>query len=591
MSQIKTNDVVYEYVERDEDGNASDIKRALDHISLDVEKGQFIAILGANGSGKSTLAKHINALLLPTEGNVLVCDMDTSNDELLPEIRKRAGMVFQNPDNQIIATVVEEDVGFGPENLGVPTEEIQKRVDECLKAVRMTEYRDSSPNRLSGGQKQRVAIAGILAMEPECILMDEPTAMLDPGGRREVIETAKRLNREKNITVILITHYMEEVIDADRVIVMNHGRVAMTGTPKEIFARVEELRTLRLEVPQVTELAFELSQNGIGMKPAILTEDEFMEEFAESAERLEANANTAASAPEADKREADKRALLCLNNVSYVYGEHTAYEKKALQNVSLEFHEGEFVGLIGHTGSGKSTLIQLLNGLERATSGQVTYDGTDIFSNGYNRKQLRSNVGLVFQYPDYQLFETTIMLDVSFGPKNLGLTEEEIRERSEWALDLVGVDRSLWDSSPLELSGGQKRRVAIAGVLAMKPKVLILDEPTAGLDPKGRDEILEEISKIHRETGMTVILVSHRMEDVARFANRLIVINDGTVAFDATPREVFRKESELTKMGLEIPEVTRLMHQLAAKGFTAPTDAITVEEAVQSLTALYGASR
>lgn len=589
MSQIKTNDVVYEYVERDEDGNASDIKRALDHISLDVEKGQFIAILGANGSGKSTLAKHINALLLPTEGNVLVCDMDTANDELLPEIRKRAGMVFQNPDNQIIATVVEEDVGFGPENLGVPTEEIQKRVDECLKAVRMTEYRDSSPNRLSGGQKQRVAIAGILAMEPECILMDEPTAMLDPGGRREVIETAKRLNREKNITVILITHYMEEVIDADRVIVMNQGTVAMTGTPKEIFARVEELRELRLEVPQVTELAFELSQNGIGMKPAILTEDEFLDEFVKSATRREANETTPCA--EKEKPETDRRVLLSLRDVSYVYGERTAYEKKALKNVTLEFHEGEFVGLIGHTGSGKSTLIQLLNGLERATSGQVTYEGTDIFSNGYNRKQLRSNVGLVFQYPDYQLFETTIMLDVSFGPKNLGLTEDEVRERAEWALKLVGVDRSLWDSSPLELSGGQKRRVAIAGVLAMKPKVLILDEPTAGLDPKGRDEILEEISRIHRETGMTVILVSHRMEDVARFANRLVVINDGTVAFDATPREVFRKEAELTQIGLEIPEVTRLMHRLAARGMAVPTDAITVEEAVKSLVNQYGAGR
>ena len=277
MGIVRTKDLVYEYVKRDEDGNVEETNRAIDNVNIDVERGQFIAILGHNGSGKSTLAKHINALLLPTEGAVYVKDMDTADEKNVWDIRQNAGMIFQNPDNQIVGSVVEEDVGFGPENLGVPTEEIWERVGKALEAVGMTAYRDYSPNKLSGGQKQRVAIAGVVAMKPGCIIMDEPTAMLDPSGRREVINTAMELNKKENVTIILITHYMEEAVNADKVFVMDKGKIVMEGTPREVFSQVERMQELRLDVPQATELAYKLSKAGIPLPDGILTLKELVD--------------------------------------------------------------------------------------------------------------------------------------------------------------------------------------------------------------------------------------------------------------------------------------------------------------------------
>ena len=270
MGIVKTKDLIYNYIRRDEEDQVEEVLEAVKQVNIDIKEGEFVAVLGHNGSGKSTLAKHINALLLPTEGTVWIDGKDTKDESALWQIRQTAGMVFQNPDNQIIASVVEEDVGFGPENIGVPTEEIWKRVDECLGAVDMKAYRKQSPNKLSGGQKQRVAIAGVMAMEPRCIVLDEPTAMLDPNGRHEVIRTIRELNKKKGITIILITQYMEEVIHADRIYVMDDGEVAMEGTPEEIFSQVEKLKELRLDVPQVTELAHELRQKGVPLPPCIL---------------------------------------------------------------------------------------------------------------------------------------------------------------------------------------------------------------------------------------------------------------------------------------------------------------------------------
>ena len=277
MNIIKAVNLVFDYIRRDEEGQVEEVKRALDHVNLEIEKGSFVAILGHNGSGKSTFAKQINGILSPTDGTLFVSEMDTRDEAHLWDIRKNAGMVFQNPDNQIIGNIVEEDVGFGPENIGVPTEEIWKRVDESLKAVGMMMYRKQSPNHLSGGQKQRVAIAGIIAMQPDCIVLDEPTAMLDPNGRKEVIRTVHELNRAEGITMVLITHYMEEVVDADRVIVMDDGHIVMDGTPKEIFSRVEELKQYRMDVPQVTELAWELQKKGIPLPDGILRKSELLD--------------------------------------------------------------------------------------------------------------------------------------------------------------------------------------------------------------------------------------------------------------------------------------------------------------------------
>ena len=277
MGIIKTARLIYEYIRRDEEEKIEEVKRAIDGVDLDIEKGSFVAVLGHNGSGKSTFAKHINGLLLPTEGTVWVGEMDTKDEEHIWDVRKTAGMVFQNPDNQIIGNIVEEDVGFGPENLGVPTDEIWRRVDQSLEAVGMTAYRLKSPNKLSGGQKQRVAIAGVMAMRPQCIILDEPTAMLDPNGRKEVISAVEKLRREKNVTVILITHYMEEVVDADQVFVMDDGRIVMHGTPREIFSRVDELKKYRMDVPQVTMLADELIRRGVDLPKGILRREELVE--------------------------------------------------------------------------------------------------------------------------------------------------------------------------------------------------------------------------------------------------------------------------------------------------------------------------
>lgn len=277
MSIVKAKELVFEYIRRDEEGNVEGISTAVDHVNLDIKQGDFVAILGHNGSGKSTLAKHMNAILYPTEGTIWVDGKDTKNEDDLWDIRQTAGMVFQNPDNQIIGQVVEEDVGFGPENMGVPTAEIWQRVEESLRAVGMYEYRKHSPNKLSGGQKQRVSIAGVLAMHPKCIILDEPTAMLDPNGRKEVIRAIRALNEVEGMTVILITHYMEELIHADKVYVMDAGKIAMEGTPREIFSQVEKLKSLRLDVPQVTLLAYELKKRGLPLPDGILTTEELAE--------------------------------------------------------------------------------------------------------------------------------------------------------------------------------------------------------------------------------------------------------------------------------------------------------------------------
>ena len=584
MSMIKTDNLIFEYEKRDEEGNVIGTHCAIDEVNLDIEPGQFIAILGHNGSGKSTLAKHMNAILVPSGGTMWVDGKDTKEEENLWDVRQTAGMVFQNPDNQIIGTVVEEDVGFGPENLGVPTEEIWQRVEKSLSAVGMIEYRHHSPNKLSGGQKQRVAIAGVVAMCPKCIVLDEPTAMLDPNGRKEVLRTVEELRKREHVTVILITHYMEEVIGADRVIVMDQGHVVMDGTTREIFSQVELLKKYRLDVPQVTMLAHGLKQRGLDIKEGILTTNELIEALEKAGDWRQNQKKTyVGHAETVVKKEKKENPILKLEHIEYVYSSGTAYEKRALKDINLDIYEGEFVGVIGHTGSGKSTMIQHLNGLMKATSGALYYNGENIYDEKYNLRQLRNNVGLVFQYPEHQLFEIDVLTDVCFGPKNQGLSEEECKKRAIEALELVGLSEKYYDTSPFDLSGGQKRRVAIAGVLAMRPKVLVLDEPTAGLDPKGRDEILDQIAYLQKERNLTVILVSHSMEDIAKYVDRIVVMNKGRKMYDGEPKEVFAHYKELEKVGLAAPQVTYIMHALSEKGMHVNTEVTTIEEAVDEI--------
>lgn len=593
---IKADNVSFEYFRRDDDGNVSEMVEAVKDLSLQVHSGEFIGILGENGSGKSTFARLLNALLEPTEGNILIAGMDTAEEENIWKIRKQTGMVFQNPDNQIIGTVVEEDVAFGPENLGIETDQIVERVSEALEKVGMTAYRLQSPNRLSGGQKQRVAIAGVLAMHPQCIIFDESTAMLDPQGREEVLNAAHALNKEQRITVLYITHDMDEIIDADRIMVLHRGKLVLEGTPREIFTKGNSLQEYGMLLPRVTELACRLREKGIPFSDTILSQEEFVNEVnrikaypklrdMESAPGTDRILRTDIAEKTGDKSisldDAMKHGLV-LDHISFEYSPDTVYAYPALKDVSLTIGRGEFVAIIGHTGSGKSTLIQQMNGLLQPTQGTVYYEGQDIYDKGFSRANLREKVGLVFQYPEYQLFAETVLKDVCFGPKNLGLPLLEVQQRAFQAIEAVGLTDAVYDLSPFELSGGQKRRAAIAGILAMKPDYLILDEPVAGLDPAGRKELLEMLRGLN-EQGMTIILVSHNMEDVAEYARRIIVMEQGRIALDGSVSEIFQNGDYLQEIGLDIPMVTRLMMRLNREGHRVNPGIYQMEEAVKEL--------
>ena len=575
MDFVKSEHLCFDYKSYNEQSEIVK-NRAIDDLDINIPKGQFVAILGHNGSGKSTFAKHINALLLPSSGKIFVNGCDTSVEENIWEIRQNAGMVFQNPDNQIIATIIEEEVAFGPENLGVPSDDIKKRVEQALFSVNMSEYRNSSPMMLSGGQKQRIAIAGVLAMKPDCIVLDEPTAMLDPIGRKQVMNTLLEL-KKKNITVILITHYMEEACLADRVVVFDKGRAVMDDTPANIFRQVEKVKSLKLDVPQVTEICRLLRQKGIDIADDILN----IEDMTKALKTIGFKDKFEYTHKIADKKEFET--LIEVKGLTHIYGRETVFEKTALKNVSFTIGKGEFIGLIGHTGSGKSTLIQHLNALVKPDEGSILLSGFDINSDKNRLKEVRQKVGLVFQYPEHQLFETTVFKDVAFGPKNLGLSDEETEKSVKESLALVGMGEEYYNKSPFELSGGQKRRVAIAGVLAMKPEVLVLDEPTAGLDPYSRDEILGNIKKMHEQLGITVILVSHSMEDISRLADRILVMNKGGVEFFDTPSEVFKHTARLTEIGLNAPQTALLMNELNEAGIDLPKDVFEPETACEVL--------
>ena len=646
MNNIEVKDCTYEYVRRDENDEVVEKLSAISHLNFTIEEGSFVCVLGHNGSGKSTLAKLFNALQIPTEGCVIISGMDSREEANVFPIREKVGMVFQNPDNQIIASVVEEDVGFGPENIGIPTEEIWKRVADALDAVNMEAYRLKSPNHLSGGQKQRVAIAGTLAMEPKTIVLDEPTAMLDPSGRAEVIRSIRELNQKKGITIILITHYMEETVDADRIILMDQGKLVLDGTPKEIFSKVEELKSLRMDVPLITDLAHELRLSGMPISEGILKEEELVEELlaifgensfmeemkqerkqeepegeSDALSSLETDNSGVKSAEEVDSQtpmpslaEEEKDFILKVENLSCIYQKGTAMESYALKDIHLSIKRGSFSALIGHTGSGKSTLLQHFNGLIKPEEGEISVhfrknpalilqDKGFLFWKGKKRKLekegvlsfreegfdfqgLRFKVGLVFQYPEYQLFEETVFEDVLFGPKNQGLSLEEARKEAEEALRSMGVEEALWQKSPFELSGGQKRRVAIAGVLAMEPELLILDEPTAGLDPAGREELFQVIAHLQERYAMTILLVSHSMDDVARYAEEVFVLNQGECIRQGSPEEVFSHKKEMEELGLGLPQIRAFLYSLEEKGLSFPKKN-TVEEAKEMILSAY----
>lgn len=597
---IRAEQVRFQYKKRDVDGNVIATEEILKGVDLTIKKGEFIALLGRNGSGKTTFSKQLNAILRPSEGTVTVDEMGTRDAEKLYDIRQHVGMVFQNPDNQMVAANVEEEVAFGPENLGMESDTIVARVKQALEQVRMWKRRKTAPNHLSGGQKQRIAIAGILAMHPDYIVLDEPTAMLDPKGRKEVMEALQRLNQEQEMTVILITHDMEEAALAGRVILLADGQVRFDGTPEDFFGEDALLAEMGMEAPlsyRVRKLidsdVFEkkigdarVEEATIDKREKVAEYDKTGREWEASSELVDKKKNKKAEAETDEKNQA----LLSLQHVSYIYSPGTAYEKVALDDVNLSLGKGEIVGLAGHTGSGKSTMIQLLNGLLKPTSGTVTFEGKDIHAKGYSGNYLRSKVGMVFQYPEHQMICDTVWEDVAFGPGKQGLTGEACETRVEEALRFVDLPEKYYQASPLQLSGGQKRRVAIAGVLAMHPEYIILDEPAAGLDAAGKREIFDRIRRMSREQGIGVLLVSHSMEDLAEYADRIIVLDDGKKILDDRPAEVFAERKTLETCGLDVPEAVKFADRLRAEGYAIPQTVIREEELLETLRACVGDS-
>lgn len=590
---IRAEQVRFQYKKRDVDGNVIATEEILKGVDLTIKKGEFIALLGRNGSGKTTFSKQLNAILRPSEGTVTVDEMGTRDAEKLYDIRQHVGMVFQNPDNQMVAANVEEEVAFGPENLGMESDTIVARVKQALEQVRMWKRRKTAPNHLSGGQKQRIAIAGILAMHPDYIVLDEPTAMLDPKGRKEVMEALQRLNQEQEMTVILITHDMEEAALASRVILLADGQMRFDGRPEKFFGADALLAEMGMEAPlsyRVRKLidsdVFEKKigdaredEAATGKRKNLSEYDKSGREWEASSELVDKKKNEKAEA-ETDEKNQD---LLSLQHVSYIYSPGTAYEKVALDDVSLSLGKGEIVGLAGHTGSGKSTMIQLLNGLLKPTGGTVTFEGKDIHAKGYSGNYLRSKVGMVFQYPEHQMICDTVWEDVAFGPSKQGLTGEACETRVEEALRFVDLPEKYYQASPLQLSGGQKRRVAIAGVLAMQPEYIMLDEPAAGLDAEGKREIFDRIRQMSREPGIGVLLVSHSMEDLAEYADRIIVLDDGKKILDDRPAQVFAKRETLADCGLDVPETVKLADKLRANGYQIPQNVIREKELLDYL--------
>lgn len=571
---------------------------ALDGVDLNIEDGEFFCILGGNGSGKSTFAKHLNALLQPDAGTVRIDGMDASDPELVYDIRSTAGMVFQNPDDQLVATLVEDDVAFGPENLGVPSAQIAQRVRDVLKAVGLVGFERHETHALSGGQKQRVALAGVLAMEPRVLILDEASSMLDPRGRKGLMKACRALHA-RGMTIVMITHFMEEAAEADRVAVFQAGRVAMLGTPEEILTRADELAQLNLDMPESCRLGMALRAKGVPVCAQVREADmiaevaqaytersgvDIVERPFESDPRMldnasSANDGTAASEPVVEishlshsyslsvreRRRWHKRSVTAGKSSKQALWGNDPSSPWALRDVSLTVRRGEFLGLAGHTGSGKSTLVQHLNGLIRPQEGSICALGLDL-SNKKDAAAVKAKVGVVFQYPERQLFAETVAQDVAFGPHNLGLPQDEVDRRVDSSLSRVGLDLStVGDKSPFELSGGQQRRVAFAGVLAMEPEVLVLDEPMAGLDPAARRDFLELIDRLHRD-GLTVVMVSHSMDDLANCCDRIVVMNEGAVFAEGTPAQVFAHADELKSIGLGVPAAQRMALALAEAG-------------------------
>ena len=540
---IKIRNLTFEYFDRDDEGNLTEMVNAIRGINFDAGEGEFIVVAGVNGSGKSTFAKILNRLLLPIEGTVLIGGLDAMQEENIIPIRKMVGMVFQNPDDQLIGSVV--DVAFGAENIGVPHKELVKRVEDALAQVGLSA--SMRIEELSGGGKQKVAIAGVLAMKPRCIVLDEATSMLDPKSRRDVLQLMKELQKQ-GITIILITHLMEELLLADWIYVMNQGRLAMKGNREAIFAQPEKLREFGLELPMTVQLAHALAKCGCMRTKDLFSIEAIAERIYKKHPYAFLKEKTMEPAPAGKKAKALSQAIV-LQHVYLNYG-----EKPILTDVCCSIEKGSYTAIIGPSGAGKSTLLQMIPALISPTDGNIYVDGLEVTDASADIAALRKKIGFIFQYPEQQLFAKNVYEDVVFGPRNVGISEVEAEKRAYEAIQFVGLPQDVYDLPMDKLSGGQKRRVALAGVIAMQPDYLILDEPLAGLDPVGKKKMLDILRALHRDAGITVVVVSHDADAVVEDAEQVLYLQDGKILEYGTPADVFyrlwRREMDDMSQGM-----------------------------------------
>lgn len=535
MSFINIKGLSHKFNIKDKDGNKIGENWAIKDVDFLADKGEIIAILGRNGSGKSTFARHLNGLLAPHEGSIVIGGQELAGAKEMTSVRRQVGMVFQNPDNQIVGNTLAEDIGFGLENLGVSSDDIWKKIDEMLEFTGLSAYKYKNTARISGGQKQRLAIASAMAMSPECIVLDEATSMLDPQGARAMLELVQKLNKEKNITVIMVTHKISEALISDRVYILDDSRIIATGAPKEVLIDAEQLKKYGLEIPVRMKLE-------AGIPIDVCTEYK---------RRKKAYINKRVSSDD------EEDCIIELQNVEYSYvNGNDCYH--ALQDVNARIYKGQIVAVVGQTGSGKSTLLQMINKLIVPQSGHVHLYGVDVQS-VKNTKEIRRKIGYVFQFPESQLFESTVIKDVMYGPLNFGMEKDDAERAARCALELVGVQDKYEDYSPFELSGGLKKRVAMAGILAYSPDILILDEPACGLDGESREQLWNIIRNLNREKNVTVILVSHDMEDVYEMSERVLLMDQGRIVYDGDTDAFFEDETLMGRYGIDVPDGARLL--------------------------------
>ena len=547
----RAKDVRFSYSDSD--------KYAVDGASLTIGEGEYVALLDANGSGKSTMAKLLDVLEMPNEGDITVFGIDTKDDDKFWDIRRNTGCVFQNPDNQIVGTTVEEDVAFGPENIGIPNPELSERVENALKYVGLFDKKERQTAKLSGGQKQKLAIAGVLAMSPKFLLLDEATAMLDPVSRDEFLALVEKLVRENKISVLTITHDMTEASRTDKVYIMEKGKITLEGAPQDVLNNVPEMLEAGLDSPIYSKLLWEI-KNATGLNYSL----EDAKTIRSALRFLGAHFTDAKIKAPSAKPKYDET-LISVKNLSYAYDDKGP---KALKNIDLDIKKGELLALVGRSGCGKTTLITHMNGIIRPQGeGKVEFHyGDTVLSTSKKKeiKQIRQKVGLVFQYPEYQLFEETVYKDIAYGPKKMGMKDDELDKAIRDAAKQVGLDDEVLEKSPFELSGGQQRRVALAGVIAMKPEVLVLDEPAAGLDSRGRREMFKTISEL-KKNGTTIVLVTHYMDEAYEHADRICTMKDGMIMGVSDPIKMFEDKDALREMEIRAPYLRRFLEIIAVR--------------------------